>query len=164
MAITDILDFPPIYWFILLHFDSFQCLYNSYQIITLLKDTEAVVIKLYMVIIAEKFKPGTEWQLGSRQGFTVWFKDTFVKARWFLNGQLTSCYAALLPFYVPIRTVFGEDLLHASGVELASSHRYSDHTRGEGEEQSVARSVQSQRQQLPGLQRVLSTPDTHTHT
>lgn len=55
-------------------------------------------------------------------------------------------------------------LLHASGVELASCHWDSDHTGGEGQEQSVARPVQSQRQQLPGQQRVLSTPAEYKHT
>lgn len=49
-------------------------------------------------------------------------------------------------------------LLHASGIELASGHRHSDHTGGKSEEQCVAHPVQSERQQLPGLHRVLSTP------
>lgn len=56
---------------------------------------------------------------------------------------------------------FVADLLHAPGVKLASCHRYSDHTGGKGEQESVARPVQSQRQQLPGRQRVLRTPATH---
>lgn len=58
----------------------------------------------------------------------------------------------------PGRTVQGSDLLHASGVELASSQRHSDQTGGEGEQQSVARPVQSEREKLPVLHRVLSTP------
>ena len=57
--------------------------------------------------------------------------------------------------------MFGANSLHATGVELASRHGYSDHTGGEGKEQSVARPVQSQRQQLPGLRRVSGTPATH---
>lgn len=56
------------------------------------------------------------------------------------------------------------DSLHAAGVELAARHRHANHTGGEGQEQRVARPVQSQRQELPGLRRVFNTPEKHTHT
>lgn len=59
---------------------------------------------------------------------------------------------------MPIIGVVTAGIPHASGVELAASHRDSDHTGREGQEQSVAGSVQSQRQQLSGLGRVFSAP------
>lgn len=59
-------------------------------------------------------------QLGSWQGFTVSGSRTLVKARWFLNGHLTSCYAAPLAFHVPVCTVFAGGLTSCTGSRAGS--------------------------------------------
>lgn len=124
-----------------------------------------LLLRCGLVISTGQFRQAKKQELREPAGrHKVWLKDTREVPLAFLEWShnfLLRCPAA--PSGSLCIEQFSTDSLHASGVELAPSHWYSDHTGGEGQQQSVARPVQSQRQQLPGLQRVLSTPaDTHT--
>lgn len=48
--------------------------------------------------------------------------------------------------------------LHATGVELAASHRDADHTGRESQQQRVAGPVQGKREHVAGLWAAISTP------